>query len=304
MNCPKCNEELPLLSKVCPCCGTVVERDDIPSAMDLTDAIDQLVIDTRKTAAESKSFTPPVAKALYVAIAALAAGVLAARTGAGIVWILVLALVIVAIVLFVKRGKAPDVSRNKISFDYGADLVNRHYKGNNEMRKFVQDSTVKMSEAVKMVEDGKSKGMKKMIIIAAAELVVLLLLVALIPTGGGAVEEKEPEEYDARVEYFIRKAQPEKAVNEYVMSEYNNEYLGAEQRRTLCESLCRNGYTAQAEEFFRTCCAGYAGDVECATAIVRQYVRTGETDAASAFVESCKGVLRYKSDAAKLIKLL
>lgn len=45
--CPRCNEMLPLLSKVCPVCGAVVENEDSPSAEEMANSLELILHDIK-----------------------------------------------------------------------------------------------------------------------------------------------------------------------------------------------------------------------------------------------------------------
>ncbi len=305
MKCPKCGEELPLLSQVCPCCKTVIERADAPSAVDLTNAIDYEVRQAKKSALKAKKIKPAYSKALYLIILAVAAGIVGVKTSSGLVWIITLVLAVLALFSFIKRKKSNPFELTKLNFDSGVSLVERYYKGNNEISRFVQDASRQMTEISNEIEIAKARNGRSTLLGVLAEIIVLSVLVALVPEGGSVNGKSDvPEDYDAKVEYYINAADPASAIDVYVKSEYNNEYVGADKRKALCESLCNGGYADEAESYFRDRCAGYSGDLECATVIVKYYIRKGDKDKASEFAVSCEGLMRYKSDEEKIKKLL
>jgi len=305
MKCPKCGEELPLLSKVCPCCKTVVERDDIPSAVELTDAIDFDVRKIKESVIKTKRTKPAYSKALYLIILAVAMGFVGMKTYSGLVWIITIVLALSALISFIKRKKTVAFESMKMRFDEDISFAERYYKGNAEINRFVQEASRQMTDLSNEIEIAKARNGRSTLLVALAEIIILSVLVALVPAGETVDEKSDiPEDYDARVEYYINASDPASAIDTYVKSEYNNEYLGADQRKALCEKLCNGGYADEAEAYFRERCAGYSGDLECAQVIVRYYNRKGETDKASDFVASCEGIMRYKSDIEKIKKLL
>ena len=305
MKCPKCGEELPLLSQVCPCCKTVVERVDAPSAVELTNSIDSIVRGAQKLSVLAKETKPAYSRALYLMILAVAAGILGSKTSSGLSWIAALVLAVIALTSFIKRKRGSKLQNYKVDFDTMVGFVDKFFKGNAEMSRFVQEASRKMTEISNEIEISKAKNGRSTLLIALAELIIVSVLIALVPTVEATTETSAvPEDYDARVEYYIDASDPESAIEVYVKSEYNNEYLGADKRKAMCEMLCDGGYTDQAESYFIDRCAGNAGDLECATVIVRYYIKKGEKEKAAAFVASIDGILRYKSDVDKLKKLL
>lgn len=305
MKCPKCGEELPLLSQVCPCCKTVIERADVPSAVDLTNAIDFEVRQAKKSVLKAKKIKPAYSKALYLIILAVAAGMVGVKTSSGLVWIITLVLAVLALFSFIKRKKSNSFEFTKLNFDSGVSLVERFYKGNSEMNRFVQEASRQMTEISNEIEIAKTKNGRQTLLVALAEIIVMSVLVALVPEGNPVNDQTDiPEDYDAKVEYYINSSDPTSAIDVYVKSEYNNEFIGADKRKTLCELLCNGGYADEAESYFKDRCAGYSGDLDCATVIVKYYIRKGEKDKASEFAVSCEGLMRYKSDEEKIKKLL
>lgn len=306
MKCVKCGEELPLLSMVCPCCKTVFERNDIPGVLELTDAIDNVVINAQKAVVVEKSTQHSFAKPLYVAIGSIATAMSAVKSGSGLLWILTLILAISAVILFVKRKKEHDFAADELAFERGADLVGRYYKGNTEMNRFIQDSSQKLAAAGNSLKNAKARSIKSMIVISIIEIIVLGISVALIPSKDYPLIDKEriPDSYDEQVVYFINLSKPDAAIDTYVSSDYNNEFFGADKRKELCELLCKNGFSDDATVFFLNRCAGNAGDVECAKVIVKHYLISGEKDKANDFIKTCQGTLRYRTDEEKLRKLL
>ena len=311
MKCPKCGEELPLLSKVCPVCKTVVEREDSsPDAMELSDALDSAVLTIQKAALEVGGVRPGAYMPLYLTVLAVACAMLAVKTSAAILWVVALIVLIAAAVIRRKKHAAAhgkgSVSEALLSFDYGVTLVKRYFGGNREMTKLIDDETEKVDEARGVLDSAKAKNRAVGLGIAAAEAVLLLALVLAVPSAKKAAAERAaavPEDYDAKVEWYIHKEDPASAVEAYLLSEYNNEFLGADKRVALCISLCRAGYNREAADFVLSKCVGQMNDYDCARAVVAGYLSAGDKASAEAFVSGLSG-LKYKSDLKKLKEML
>ena len=145
--------------------------------------------------------------------------------------------------------------------------------------------------------------------IALAEAVVCAIILAAVPSREAAALKKAemgqafPSDYDGQVAWFINAGEPQKAINLYLKSEYNDEYVGAPKRVELCRALCQAGYTPQAEDFVLRYCIGKMQDLDCATQVAQSYLTSSDPEAAAVFVSKCTG-LKYKSDVEKLKKLL
>lgn len=317
MKCPKCGEELPILSKICPVCKTVVDKQDgAPEAIALSGAIDEVTLSIQQLVPQAGSLRLGRQVWLYILISGVFLGALAAKTGAGILWILAIAAIVIAFVLLRRRPDTGDLSRvladKKINFEYGKELVGRFYSGNREMMRFADESSRKVAEAETAVKAGVARGRLFGLGLAAAEAVVLLVALLAVPSRAEMAKRAEekaaaaqlavPDDYDGKISYYIQAGDPEKAIQTYLRSEYNNEYLGADKREELTRQLCQEGYADDAAAFVKEHCVGQMKDFDCAAIVTKAYLRADRQKAAT-FVGSITG-LRYKSDIEKLKALL
>ena len=310
MKCPKCGEELPLLSKVCPACGLVVDKEDgAPGAMELTEELDAEVIEIKKLVHEANTLKLRSSIWLYILVAGFFLGALAVKSSIGLFWILALAAVIVAFVVF-RRTREVSVSSllagHKIAYEYGTSLVKRYFRGNTEMARFMDENAHVVEEAEARISAGRSRSRLVGWILAAVELVLCVLLLVAIPTKGqraAKAETQVPKEYDAQVAWYIKEGQPQQAIEAYAASEFNDDFAGAPKRQALTEALCQAGYTAEAAQYVLLYCVGKPQDLECAKAVVQAYLAVSDNAAAADFVAKCTG-LRYKSDLNKLKALI
>ena len=313
MKCPKCGEELPLLSKVCPVCKTVVDKEDgAPDAMELAHALDAEILAIKKLVPEAGQVKLGGYVWLFILIAGVFLGLLAVKTGAGVLWILALAAVVATILVLRRTRKSGVVARladAKIAYDYGITLVKRYFKGNTEMSRFVDENANVVREAEAGISSGRRRSLFIGLGVAVVEAILCAVILAAVPSREAAAQKKAeaalqmPADYVGQVAWLIKAGEPEKAVETYAASEYNEEYTGASKRVALCEALCQAGYIPQAEDFVLRYCVGKMQDLDCAKTVVQAYLVSGDKTAATSFVLRCTG-LKYKSDLAKLKELI
>lgn len=313
MKCPTCGEELPVLSKVCPYCKTVVDKGDgAPDAMELARALDAEIIEIKKLVPESGQVKLGANVWLYILIAGVFLGLLALKTGAGLLWILTLSAVVVSIVVYRRTRKvtvAAKLADAKIAYEYGVTLVKRYFKGNSEMSRFVDENQDIVNKAEAGIQNGRKRNLLIGLGVAIAEAILCGVILAAVPSKDAAAQkkveqsQKMPADYDGQVAWYIKAGQPEKAVEVYADSEYNEEYVGAPKRVALCQALCQAGFTAQAEDFVLRYCMGKMQDLDCAQEVVRAHLAASNPEAAATFAAKCTG-LKYKSDISKLKELI
>ena len=313
MKCPTCGEELPVLSKVCPFCKTVVDKGDgAPDAMELAQALDAEIIKIKKLVPESGKVGLGAYVWLYLLVAGVFLALLALKTGAGILWILAIAAIVAALPVYRrlrKEGVAAKLADSKIAYEYGISLVKRYFRGNSEMARFVDENQDVVRKAEAGIQNGRKRSRLIGLGVAVAEAILCGVILVAVPSKDAAAQkkveqsQKMPADYDGQVAWYIKAGQPEKAVEVYADSEYNEEYVGAPKRVALCQALCQAGYTAQAEDFVLRYCIGKMQDLDCAQEVVRAHLAASNPEAAAAFAAKCTG-LKYKSDISKLKELI
>lgn len=307
MKCPKCGEELPLLSKVCPVCKTVVDKQDgAPDAMELTQALDAQVLTIKKLVPAMSGLRLSSYVWLYILLLAVFLGAVAAKAGIPLLWILAAAGLLTALLVFRNHKKkdnaSAQLSEARVSYEYGITLVKRYFKGNAEMSRFVDETNRVYQQSEYEISKGRSRSLLVGLGIAVVEAILFGAILFAVP-GRDKATEQVPKDFEAKVGYFIKAGEPEKAVTAYAESEFNDDFLGADKRVFLAESLCQAGYSTQAEEFVLKYAAGKMRDADCAMAVVRTYLADGDKASAAAFVSKCTG-LRYKSDVKKIQELI
>lgn len=307
--CPKCNEKLPLLSKICPVCGYVAEGgDDTPTAVDFADALEKCLYQIKEI--PQPSFMRSMAQLSFVMLPLLAVYMLivALVSSAGLFWLLFILFAALSIWAVSKKaqGKLGNDPFNKEfrtaknEYDYYERTAKRTFGKSKEVTRLLDDISTEISG----IEARRNADSRKNL------LIWITILALFFATGGmslfsidkslNAAEKEEngeaaalapQEKWQEAIDRF--NASPEKA------DEYESNTLAKE----VIPVILSAAKTAEAEEFFLQSCMGKVGDLECATLIVQYYNNQPNTGAAKAFIQKCNK-MRYKSDQRKLEKLL
>lgn len=313
MICPKCKENVSVLAKVCPVCGTELDVEGrTPDGLELTKALDNEVILIKQLVPEAGKVNLGSYVWLYILVAGCFLGLLAVKTGAAILWILVLAAIIAAVLVYRRTKKSSvteQLAHSKIAYEYGVTLANRFFKTDSGIMRVVESNADMVRQAEYAISGGRKRSLLVGLGIAVAEAILCGILLAAVPTREEAAQaraeaaQKMPDDYDGQIAWLIKAGQPEKAIETYAASEFNEEYAGAPKRATLTQALCQAGYTAQAEAFVLQYCIGKMQDLDCAKTVVQSYIAQDMKENAVSFVAKCTG-LRYKSDINKLKELI
>lgn len=307
--CPKCNEELPLLSKICPVCGYVAEGgDETPGADDFADALEKCLYELKEI--PKPSFARSMAQLSFIMFPLLALYTLliALISSAGLFWILFILFALLSLFALIRKasGKLGNDPFNKKfksvknAYEYYERTAKRNFGKSREVSKLLDDIRGEISE----IESERNAGNRKNLIIwliilavffAAGGLSIFSIKKSLNTAGKLASDEftglVSEGKWQEAIEYF--NASPEKA------DEYESNKLAKE----IIPVILASGETEKAEEFFLQNCMGKPGDLECASLIVGYYREKGNTDAARSFIRRCTK-MRYKSDQRKLEKQL
>lgn len=307
--CPKCKEELPLLSKICPVCGYVVESDeDTPTAEDFANALEKCLYEIKKI--PHPSFMRSMAQLSFIMLPLLAVYMLliALISSAGLFWILFFLFAILSIWAIIKKvsGKLGNDPFNKKfksiknEYEYHERTARRNFGKSREVTKLMNDISTEISS----IENERNVSNRKNLIIW------LIILVIFFASGGlsvfsinkslNAVEKLTTKEFTD----LIAEGKWQEAIDSFNASAAkDDEYESNEMAKQILPVILSAGETSKAEEFFLESCMGKMGDMECATLIVNYYKDKSDPEAAKAFIKKCTK-MRYKSDQRKLEKLL
>lgn len=307
--CPKCKEELPLLSKICPVCGYVVESDeDTPTAEDFANALEKCLYEIKKI--PHPSFMRSMAQLSFIMLPLLAVYMLliALISSAGLFWILFFLFAILSIWAIIKKvsGKLGNDPFNKKfksiknEYEYHERTARRNFGKSREVTKLMNDISTEISS----IENERNVSNRKNLIIW------LIILVIFFASGGlsvfsinkslNAVEKLTTKQFTD----LIAEGKWQEAIDSFNASAAkDDEYESNEMAKQILPVILSAGETSKAEEFFLESCMGKMGDMECATLIVNYYKDKSDPEAAKAFIKKCTK-MRYKSDQRKLEKLL
>lgn len=292
MICPICKEEMPLLSKVCPLCGHVLESED-KQVVEFVNKLEKILHDIK--ALPQPSFVKSMGKVSIVMVPLLALIVLLLFfiSSAGIFLILSAILIIWSIVLFVKkiRGKLGNDESDRMFAALKNDYVHisrvatMSYGKSREVSKLLEN----INEQIYTLEEQRKSASKKNFIIWIIISAIVILLSSIGSFGvKSTVDDKLANGWKESMEAFEA-------------SGVNDEYDSVARLDLIGKALAA-GAVADAEAFYVKYCNGLIGDVDCAIKIVEYHLKSGNKVAAKEFIAKCN--LRYNSDMNKLRKLL
>ncbi len=283
---------MPLLSKVCPLCGHVMEGDD-KAAVEQINRMEQILHDLKalrkpsflKSMENLSIFMAPVLTVLILLMYLM--------SKAGLFMILLVLFAVWSVVLFVKKAKGKlgneeSVKRYtslKNDYEHIMRVVEREWGKNREMSKLLAD----IKSQIESIDRERKAATRNNIIVWACVCGAIVLLASLGSVGvKNTVEENVANEWKARMEAFEA---------EGVNDEYNSE-----PRIQLIKLALQADAIVEVENFYHKFCNGLMGDFDCARIIVEYHLKNGNKEAAEAFVSKCK--LRYASDMKKLENLI
>lgn len=306
--CPRCKEEMPLLSKVCPVCGYVVnDGDDSPTAEELVNKLEALLLRSKNM--PKPSFAASLRNMLFVLFLVLAVYfiVLALISEAGLFWLLGIVCGVVSLYLLVRKltkgsTGAGAFEKLKNEYEYNERIARRSFGKNVEVSRLIKDITAEIS-AVEAEHVAARRRSRSMWLIFAV--VVFVVAAGGIFSTDVASRDDAPatEQTASAGEDGDAETAPWKAkVAAFAASSDNSEYGDNAARLAVLDEIIKCNAFDAAEEFFFTYCQGKMGDLECAQQIVRSYLAADRKADAAAFAG--RVTLRYGSDTAKLKKMV
>lgn len=306
--CPRCKEEMPLLSKVCPVCGYVVnDGDDSPTAEELVNKLEALLLRSKNM--PKPSFAASLRNMLFVLFLVLAVYfiVLALISEAGLFWLLGIVCGVVSLYLLVRKltkgsTGAGAFEKLKNEYEYNERIARRSFGKNVEVSRLIKDITAEIS-AVEAEHIAARRRSRSMWLIFAV-VVIVVAAGGIFSTDVASRDEAPATEQTASTgEDGDAETAPWKAkVAAFAASSDNSEYGDNAARLAVLDEIIKCNAFDAAEEFFFTYCQGKMGDLECAQQIVRSYLAADRKADAAAFAG--RVTLRYGSDTAKLKKMV
>lgn len=294
--CPRCKEDMPLLSKICPVCG-YVEEGSSENDMSVGDFVK--VLEARLNEIKyipEPSFVKGMGHFTFIIYPILAIAFLFVflMSNSGLFMIAFLLFLILSVVAWVRKSKGmlgytPFNTWFKVvknDFEYHKRVAQHSFGKSSEISRLIDD----ISQEIRTVEKKRSEALKRNKIVWSVIVVLLLgIAVAGVLTTQSALTEKEAVEQSWSVQF-----------DEYKAGKASNE---EQARLNIVNAMLAEDDSADAEYFFINECMGKMQDYDCAAAIVNYYMERADEESAMDFVERCTG-MRYASDRNKLIKLI
>lgn len=306
--CPRCKEEMPLLSKVCPVCGYVVnDGDDSPTAEELVNKLEALLLRSKNM--PKPSFAASLRNMLFVLFLVLAVYfiVLALISEAGLFWLLGIVCGVVSLYLLVRKltkgsTGAGAFEKLKNEYEYNERIARRSFGKNVEVSRLIKDITAEIS-AVEAEHVAARRRSRSMWLIFAV-VVIVVAAGGIFSTDVASRDEAPATEQTASAggDGDAETAPWKAKVAAFAASSDNSEYGDNAARMAVLDEIIKCNAFDAAEEFFFTYCQGKMGDLECAQQIVRSYLAADRKADAAAFAG--RVTLRYGSDTAKLKKMV
>lgn len=294
--CSRCNEPMPLLSKVCPVCGNVEVDEDSVSAEEMANELELILSDLKDIPVPGFVSTMSRFSVFVLPILAVFLFIMAWISSAGLFWILFGIMFVWALVQIVRKIKGSfkaDIAEKefrelKSRYELTYRIANRDYGQNPEVKKLLKNISSEMSEV-----EGRFNSAKRSSLMVWVGLIILIVI--LMSTGTFSINSvvDNVEKTKSSIEYRIEQY---KSATE---DERNNPDL----RYSLVRDIVKSGNMEFAESFFFEYILGNVGDFECAKEILKAYTGEGLNDKADAFVDKCSDGMRYPSDFKKLRNL-
>lgn len=290
---------MPLLSKICPICGYVVDGDSAtPNAAEQINTLEQLVLQLKSL--PHPSFLASIKDLLgiivliltvYFLLMAYLTDAIAFKILGGVFFVVLQYFLGRLIKSWFKPSAKHEVERIKNEFEYNERIARRTFGKDNEVARQIDELT---AEIIDTLRDRRAASRKV--------LCVWLTIVAVFVVGATVsiatakhIEQKSIEQ----AEY----GKYQKVVDAFAASPDNDEYIGGATRTAIVKSMASEGNMALAEKFFFAYCRQHVDDFDCARVIVESFIAAKDYAGAEQFVEQISA-LRYKSDIVKLKKLL
>lgn len=307
--CPRCKEDMPLLSKVCPVCGYVVQDEkNTPTAVEFVSTLALFLHDIKLI--PQPSFFKSMGQLSFIMLPIIAIYLLAMAlvSEAGLFWILFALFFILAIWVIIKKAKGTlgnevfnsTFKRLKADYEYNEQIAKMHLGKNKEVAMLMNDISVQISEIERQRDVRNRKNLFVWIVIIV--IFCGLASVGVFSTNKVLNENKKSASVTASV---IEAEGWEKGVQAFKASpEANDEYACNQYAAKILSIILDAGNVAAAEEFFLEVCMGKVDDYKCAKLVLDYYIdKKADREAARIFVAKCNG-MRYDSDRKKLENLI
>lgn len=320
--CPRCKEDMPLLSKICPVCGYVEEGDNKEqTAEEFVNALEEGLYHIK--AIPEPTFVKSMGQLSFIMLPVIAIYLLliAIISEAGLFWILFILFGILSLVAIIRKmtgnlGNDPFNRRFKEVknvYEYNERLAKRNFGKSKEVSNLLGEISAQIAD----IEARRNAASRKNLLIW---IIILAVCIGSASMGvfsinkslNGTTEEESVAVVEGAAEQgttsqgaATTSAAPEwkQALEAFKASSANDDYDDQDNRLKLVSAIVEAGEGKVAEDFFVGSCMGKMGDYDCAVKIVQFYAGKSDADAAKAFVGRCTK-MRYNADRNKLQKLL
>lgn len=305
--CPQCNEDIPLLVKVCPCCGYIVPGNEEESAEKLVGELESVLL--RIKSLPRPTFVKSVSRLICIVLPILAVYlfVLALMSDARIFWVMGGLSAILSIYTIIRRalgklGNDPvkaEFLLLKNAHEHLDGVLRNRYKNDKSVRQRLGEISAEIADVEAAHRKANRLNLYKWIVVG---------VVCGFLAGGGifSVDKRVNSDRDPVAETMLEpvsEADWKEAVKAFKETPANDQYADNAGRMTLLKQLLAAGRTTIAEGFFFECCQGKMGDFDCAQTLMRYYIdEAHDLEAAMKFAD--KVILRYGSDKERLKKML
>lgn len=158
MKCPVCGEELPLLSKVCPVCGHVIngETGETPKAAEYIESLEAKLGEIKMMPMPSFGQSFKDAQIILCPIFSVVCLVMALITEAGLFWIGCALFIVCFIAFGIIKLVSKSFKKKKVEFEEELKTVKRYFGKNREISKEL-DSFVEEFEDIEKKRSALSK---------------------------------------------------------------------------------------------------------------------------------------------------
>ena len=303
--CPRCKEEMPVLSKICPGCGYFDESDEESiNPTEFANILEKILLEIKRI--PEPSFLKGMSQLTFIIfpLITLYMFVLAWMSEAGMFWIVGGLFFLFSIIALAKKAKG-NLGNDKFNREFRELQHTFEYYQRIAIRDFGKSKEVsKLANEIEGIILGIEQKRKKASVRNVLIWVVILVVVAMLATGGAFQMNRVINHVETTVEDAVQRGSESwnNAIEELkAMSESD---LGIEQKRTdIAQIILEANQPQAAEDFFVDYCMGQRMDFEIASSIVNYYKDKGETAKAQQFIERCSK-MRYSSDLKKLKKIV
>lgn len=308
MDCPRCKEDLPLLSNICSLCGYVVEdeNDDSGSPRELAIVLEDILREVKGIPQPSFARGMQQYAVYALPVIALFLLVISVMTAGLLFWILFVCVLSWSIYTIVKKVKGTlgnDPFNRRFEelihdFDYNKSIALMKYGKNREISKLVDN----ISEEIWLVNEYRKKMGRKNLILWVVVFAVLFVIASLLTNKTSDVVSSNVLN-NATFEEITQMPDLEGLEWETIVSKFNEiKSPNRDLERKLVEIALEKGNFAYAIEYFESNILSKPGDYVVATMMI-DFLRTNsQGDLVESLKSKCVGKFRYSSDNDKFKK--